>query len=292
MPSAPPDFSQLSCSLLGNGSWGKNISASLQRLSVGHLRVGGEVPPPNLSAVFIATPLTTHAKMALPFVERGIPVFIEKPLVATRAEGLALVRAWWGSKAPLLCDFQHLFSQGFEALYKEYELRSPSRVSFIATLGGPGPVRADCHPVWDYGSHLVSMALRLGLKDALMNAHLLFDSKTGIWTIEASDENHHIELNVSNKLPDKVRRASIAFGDDHAASYSEPMWLVHREHGPNAGSIERHSNEESPPLMRALKHFLIRLLQDETVLGAPFDGRFGLSLPMDVDAVLRRLMEP
>lgn len=293
--SAPADFSNLSCWLLGNGAWGQNIRRTLESLRPGYLHVGRRINPPlDLSAVFIATPLATHAELARPLIERGVPVFVEKPLVRAREEGIDLVRAWWGSpKAPLLCDFQHLFSAGFEALADEHKARAPARVSFVATLGGPGPARPDCQPLWDYGSHLVAMALRLGLRDALMNAHLLFEQSTGTWTIEGPpDSPHHVELSVSNKLPAKVRRASIAFNTELAGSYSEPLWLVHREYGPHAGSIERYSNLEDPPLRRAVVAFLSAVQARRTVLGPTPDPRFGLDLPLEVDAVLRRLSPP
>ena len=287
------NFSTLSCWLLGGGKWGQNIKRTLETANV-KVKVGGTTAPTGLSAVFIATPLRTHASLALPYIQAGIPVFVEKPLCYTREETLSLVSAWWGSpKAPLLCDFQHLFSRGFEALVHEKELQKPERISFIGTLGGPGPIRSDCHPVWDYGSHLVAMALRLGLKDALIGASLQKDDK--FWVIVGDPRSqHHVELSMSNTLPDKTRHATIAFNADVAGTYKEPIWLVHREFGENAGSIERYANDDrgQEPLTRAVHAFLKAVTAEKSVLGSKHDERFGLGLPLEVDAVLRRLISP
>ncbi len=278
-----PDFSNLTCWLIGHGAWGKNIARTLADLNVGYIRTGGDSQPLDLGAVFIATPLATHTKLVLPFIEQGIPVFVEKPLAHTRAEVLSLVRAWWGSpKAPFLCDFQHLFSGGFEAVMKEYAVQKPSRVSIAATLGGPGPVRADCHPVWDYGSHLVAMAVQLGLKDDLLRSRLLCDGSA--WTIEGpSNSPHSIELAVSNVFTERTRRMTIAFDNEVVGFMSGDEWTV--------GGY-RFSNVQEPPLSCAMEAFLTAVNATKTVLGPAHDSRFGLSLPLDVDAVLRRLIEP
>ncbi len=290
----PADFSNLSCWVQGNGSWGKNIQRTLLELQVGHLTVGRRPTPLDLNAAFIATPLRTHAMLAKPLIEAGVPVFIEKPFVYTREEGLELVKAWWGSpKAPVLCDFQHLFSDGFEALREELAARRPSHISMVATLGGPGPTRADCHPVWDYGSHLIAMAVELGLSDCLLAGHLLHDRSTNVYTIVGDPAcDHHVELSICNTLAVKTRHATIAFDADVVGTYREPVWLVHREYGKNAGALERYSNSESPPLLNSLHAFLTEVNAPKTVLGKSPDTRFGLSLPMQVDAILRRLTDP
>ena len=47
----------------------------------------------NVDAAVIATPTTSHVEMALPFVEAGVAVLVEKPLAASVAEADRLVEA-------------------------------------------------------------------------------------------------------------------------------------------------------------------------------------------------------
>ena len=47
----------------------------------------------NVDAAIIATPTTSHVEMALPFIEAGAAVLVEKPLAASVAEADRLVEA-------------------------------------------------------------------------------------------------------------------------------------------------------------------------------------------------------
>lgn len=53
----------------------------------------GRVEPPlQPDAVVVASPTGTHAEVALPWLERGVPVLVEKPVAATLDEAKALAR--------------------------------------------------------------------------------------------------------------------------------------------------------------------------------------------------------
>ena len=58
-----------------------------------------------LDAVFIVTPEPLHASQALAAIARGIPVFLEKPLALTAAEGERVARAAAESGVPLQIGF-------------------------------------------------------------------------------------------------------------------------------------------------------------------------------------------
>jgi len=47
-----------------------------------------------LDAVFVCTPPGAHLAAATPALERGLPVYLEKPLARTAADGEAIVQAW------------------------------------------------------------------------------------------------------------------------------------------------------------------------------------------------------
>jgi predicted dehydrogenase len=58
-----------------------------------------------LDAVFIVTPEPLHAEQALAAIARGIPVFLEKPLALTAAEGERVARAAVEAGVPLQIGF-------------------------------------------------------------------------------------------------------------------------------------------------------------------------------------------
>lgn len=58
-----------------------------------------------LDAVFIVTPEPLHAAQALAAIARGIPVFLEKPLALTAAEGERVARAAHDAGVPLQIGF-------------------------------------------------------------------------------------------------------------------------------------------------------------------------------------------
>src|SRR5438067_12250927 len=55
--------------------------------------LGGE----RLEAVFVCTPPTVHAAPAVAALAQGLPVYVEKPLARTLADGGAIVDAWRSS---------------------------------------------------------------------------------------------------------------------------------------------------------------------------------------------------
>ncbi len=80
--------------LYGLGRMGSHHARHLREL--GHdLHVvdpaqGLTQPPARPDAVVVASPTQTHAAVALPWLERGVPVLVEKPASATLAEAAAL----------------------------------------------------------------------------------------------------------------------------------------------------------------------------------------------------------
>jgi predicted dehydrogenase len=54
-----------------------------------------------LDAVFVCTPPGAHLEAATPAFDRGVPVYLEKPLARTAADGEAIVAAW--RKSGVVC---------------------------------------------------------------------------------------------------------------------------------------------------------------------------------------------
>jgi len=73
----------------------------------------------DLDGVVIATPSALHAQQALAALERGVPVFCQKPLARTAAENAAIVDA--ARKADLLlgCDLSYRYTDAMRRIRNE-----------------------------------------------------------------------------------------------------------------------------------------------------------------------------
>ncbi|QGU31677.1 Gfo/Idh/MocA family protein [Thermochromatium tepidum] len=69
-----------------------------------------------VDAVSVVVPTTAHLTAAAPFLERGIPVLLEKPIAATRAEGVEIVRLAQRHGAILQIGHVERFNAGVMAL--------------------------------------------------------------------------------------------------------------------------------------------------------------------------------
>src|SRR5262249_3945130 len=74
--------STMKIALFGHGRWGKNIKRVLDSFTDVSTTVIGrsDMAPSQVDGVVIATPISTHTQIAMPYIRQGIPVFIEKPL--------------------------------------------------------------------------------------------------------------------------------------------------------------------------------------------------------------------
>jgi len=59
-----------------------------------------------LDALFVCTPPESHAEPAIAAIERGLPVYVEKPLARTLSDGLAIVSAWQQSETVCAVGYQ------------------------------------------------------------------------------------------------------------------------------------------------------------------------------------------
>jgi predicted dehydrogenase len=74
-----------------------------------------------VDAVSIVVPTTAHLEAASPFLSRGIPVLLEKPIAATLADGVEIVRLARASGATLQIGHVERFNAGVMALAQRIE---------------------------------------------------------------------------------------------------------------------------------------------------------------------------
>ncbi|WP_156371153.1 Gfo/Idh/MocA family protein [Nocardia arizonensis] len=96
------------------------------------------------TGVVVATPTDTHPDLVLRAVERGIPVFCEKPLAADLAGTLAVVNRLRASTVPVQVGFQRRFDEGYRAARAAVDSGELGRLHALrATTLDPAPPPAD-----------------------------------------------------------------------------------------------------------------------------------------------------
>jgi predicted dehydrogenase len=115
-----------------------------------------------LDAVVLATPVRTHARLAVATLEAGKHCFVEKPLATTGADGERAVAA--AERAGRTLMVGHLLEY-HPAVARLKELIDSDELGGLYYMYGNrlnlGKLRADENALWSLGAHDVSIALHL-----------------------------------------------------------------------------------------------------------------------------------
>jgi len=164
--------------LIGVGRWGNNIRRTLDDIEEAELthicstdkKELNALPrrytkikdykellkTSDLDAVLIATPGSTHARIALPFIEKGIPTYIEKPFTTSLKDAKRLETAAKKNMTITFVGHIHLFNPAY---LKTKELtKTIGTIRTIRFAGANnGPFRDDMSALWDWGPHGLSL---------------------------------------------------------------------------------------------------------------------------------------
>ncbi len=156
----------LRTAVIGAGRWGQNIIQTLRTMPEAELLYIENkdhrklLAKKDIDAVIIATPGSTHARVALPFIARGLPVFIEKPMTTALADAKRLAAAARKSGSLVFIGHLHIYNPAYQ---KAKALTQTSgRIRFLYGEGcNNGPYREDMSALWDWAPHDLSMMLDL-----------------------------------------------------------------------------------------------------------------------------------
>ena len=172
--------------LIGFGRWGKNIAKTLSHLTGAelayvcdpHLTEDGlrlsvpNTPLPKIislpelyqkqdvDGVLVATSGSTHFDIALPFIEKGLPAFIEKPLTTSLPQAQALESAAQKAQSPVFVGHIHLYNPAYRKVKELLPTLGEIRLLWFESMNN-GPYRSDMSSLWDWAPHDVIMALDL-----------------------------------------------------------------------------------------------------------------------------------
>jgi predicted dehydrogenase len=124
--------------------------------------IGDLLDDPQLDAIALATPVPTHAELAVAVAEAGKHCFVEKPLATTAADAERAVAAAEAAGRTLMVG--HLLEY-HPAVTRLKELIDAEELGELYYVYGNrlnlGKLRADENALWSLGAHDVSVALHL-----------------------------------------------------------------------------------------------------------------------------------
>jgi predicted dehydrogenase len=125
-------------------------------------RIEDLLADPELDAVVLATPVPTHAELAIAVARAGKHCFVEKPLATNAADAERAVRA--AADAGKILMVGHLLEY-HPAVVRLKELIDDGELGALFYVYGNrlnlGKLRADENALWSLGAHDVSVALHL-----------------------------------------------------------------------------------------------------------------------------------
>jgi predicted dehydrogenase len=187
MKSGAPAGSQIRVGVVGLGYWGPNLARNLDRLPGAELawlcdgseaalaRVAPQFPgvrlsidldellsDPALDAVVCATPVPTHAEVALRVLAAGRHCFVEKPLAQSTPAAEEVAEAAREAGRVLMVGHLLEYHPGVEKLQ---EIAGSGHLGELFYLYSNrlnlGKLRADENALWSLGAHDVSVVLLL-----------------------------------------------------------------------------------------------------------------------------------
>ncbi len=179
--------------MVGLGYWGPNLARNFDRLPDADLRwicdasderrerwapsfptarvtadLDELLADPETDAVVLATPVPTHAELAVRVLEAGKHCFVEKPLAQSAADAERVVEAAESAGRVLMVGHLLEYHPGVEKLRELVTAGSLGDIRYLySNRLNLGQLRADENALWSLGAHDVSVVLGLVDEDPI-----------------------------------------------------------------------------------------------------------------------------
>lgn len=233
------DMEPISIGVIGAGYWGPNLIRNFYELPEFDLKMVLDLSPDRLAhinsrypdvetsrnlqdllasdveAVAIATPVSTHYRLALRCLQAGKHVMVEKPLACSSADGLAMVQAAQEAGCILMTGHTFVYNPAVVALREIIASGEIGNVHYInSTRVNLGLYQPDVNVVWDLAPHDISiLQYILGTQPEHVSACGGMFVKPGVFDIAYLTVKYPGEvlahLHVSWLDPCKIRRITI-----------------------------------------------------------------------------------
>jgi predicted dehydrogenase len=181
----------LSIGVVGLGYWGPNLARNFNAMASTQLRwccdssaaqrerFAAQYPDArftadldellgdaDLDAVVLATPVPTHAELAVRVLEAGKHCFVEKPMAQTVADAERVVDAQRRAGKVLMVGHLLQFHPGINKLKEIADAGDLGQIRYIyGNRLNLGKLRADENALWSLGAHDVSVLLHLAQEE-------------------------------------------------------------------------------------------------------------------------------
>lgn len=170
--------------VFGVGQWGPNLIRNLDKPPLSHVswvvdrdssrleevtrrfpdvRTSTDVRPvfqdPNVKAVVISTPTSTHYALAKQALAAGCDVFAEKPLTNSLREAKELVDIAQRRRRILMVGHVFLYNPAVQEAKRRIQRGDLGRILYVSMeRTNLGPIRSDVNAAWDLAAHDISIA--------------------------------------------------------------------------------------------------------------------------------------
>jgi predicted dehydrogenase len=157
---------KLEIAVLGLGYFGKNYVRLLQKNSQANLAGVADDPKQsiqllrslNIDGVVIATPAESHYKLAKEALALGKHVLLEKPMVVSAKEAVALQKAVKKSGKILMVGHQYFYNDYIRHLKKVIDQKKLGKISYVVMSHFyTGPIRKGIGCFFETATHELSM---------------------------------------------------------------------------------------------------------------------------------------
>jgi predicted dehydrogenase len=243
--------------VIGRGKWGMNIVRTLATMRdvelIDESKNFDVVLRQRPAGVLIATASASHAEVAIPFIDAGVPTFIEKPMATTVADAVRIHEAALRSGSPVAVGHVQLHNPAFQAAKKL--LPEVGTVQAVFWEGMNQHPRTDSSVLWDWLPHGLSMA------QALFDVNPGFAQAWGVGELsrfKAAIAKFAIAdipffANASWISPVKRHRMTIV-GEDNSLAFDDTAERKLSLHNFRGTSYPAYAEE--PPLTRELRAFI------------------------------------
>lgn len=114
---------------------------------------------PDVDAVVIATPTSTHYPLARAALEQAKHVLVEKPITTSVADGDELCRLAERESRTLMVGHVFLYNAAIQRVKAYLEAGDLGRIYYMSMVRtNLGPIRMDVNAAWDLAAHDISIA--------------------------------------------------------------------------------------------------------------------------------------
>jgi predicted dehydrogenase len=259
-----------------------------------------------LDAVVLATPVRTHAELAVRVLEAGKHCFVEKPLAQSVADAERAVAASRAAGRVLMVGHLLQYHPGVRKLKEIAESGELGEIHYIySNRLNLGQLRADENALWSLGAHDISVILHLAAEDpyevsARGESYMRDGIEDVVFAFLRFPSGLAAHLHLSWLDPHKERRFTVV-GSQRMATFDDmdlerKVTIYDKGFDQNAGSygeyITRAGDIWSPrvsnaePLRLEIAHFVDCVREGRTPVS---DGESGLRVVRVLEALQAEL---